>query len=907
MNLNKTANVVGLILFWGWNVLSIFLCVFLVGLAVLPFVFMAAINGEIPLSITLCLLILMITPVYSIYFGFKNPSKAVPFFFGVEIPVFILTIFRIFIVRELTLASGFLMLSAVLAVGIFAWSLKTESSESKRLNPYIATGVSTVVLITGLYVAILSGLYAFPMIIEFVKGLVSFDWWESIGFMDGLVFIMLALFFFGSLAFFVFPVFIAYFYPKFWVQKGKALASVFPKTKYYFVSLFVAVSWFGVFILVSHQGQADYVERLGKMTSSQQAIEMQNPKRVRKHLLKAYLNQYRYLGAKDQSRNLIPLYRRGVGSTVLGETAQDIQSFLLSPLLYKGKTSDGAMAGKLYTQLFDGSIQRDEQKAIRKALEATFNRDDVVAGLMNIGARNVLILEQNIQVEERGGYAVVEIEEVYENLTFERQEIFYYFSLPEDAAVTGIWIGQSDERQKMDAFIVAPRGAAQQVYEQQVRGNVDPALLEQVGPGQYRLRVFPIPVTKPRAQFSNNRRSNRTVQQEAMMRVHMRYVIPHGLSSGPTTQTEQVLPTLLEKRNVDWSRKTKRSLNGVPIRVKSEWMPAYDANRENETQGMTIALGERSMSLSMAPVTGEYDFGKLAVIVDTSYSMQANKDELGAILERLNVLETDNIADIDFFVSRDGDTPMSKAETYTLKDFTPFGSLTARSMITQFTELAESADYAGIILLTDKGLYGTDDKSKTLSLNAPLYFLHVDIAASAYDDDVLDLIYRTGGGVATSVAELQRQMSLNTPISRVSADRLWTISSSADGLRAGNSTDVKALAARQIILLGSFGQRPDPQTLDTFHDLAKKHDVVTPYSSMIVLVNERQEEALKKASEADDRFEREGRSGEETLTSPANPLVSGVPEPHEWLLILLSLLMLFWVWRNRDEWEHRLN
>ena len=72
---------------------------------------------------------------------------------------------------------------------------------------------------------------------------------------------------------------------------------------------------------------------------------------------------------------------------------------------------------------------------------------------------------------------------------------------------------------------------------------------------------------------------------------------------------------------------------------------------------------------------------------------------------------------------------------------------------------------------------------------------------------------------------------------------------------------------------------------------------------MIVLVNDRQKEALKKESEAEDRFEREGRSGEEALSSPANPLVSGVPEPHEWLLIILSILMLYILWRKREEWD----
>ena len=80
------------------------------------------------------------------------------------------------------------------------------------------------------------------------------------------------------------------------------------------------------------------------------------------------------------------------------------------------------------------------------------------------------------------------------------------------------------------------------------------------------------------------------------------------------------------------------------------------------------------------------------------------------------------------------------------------------------------------------------------------------------------------------------------------------------------------------------------------HEVAVRYSVVTPYSSMIVLVNEAQLEALRKASEAEDRFDRESESGSEQLSKPHSPMeVSGAPEPEEWLLILLACGMLFQV------------
>ena len=897
MRLSKTPNVIGLTLFWGWNVLSVFLSIFLIGLAVLPFVFMAAINGEIPLSITLCLLVLMVMPIYAIYFGIKQPGKAVRFFFGVEIPIVFLTIFRIFIVRELTLASGFLLLSAFVAIGVFAWSLR-EGKRSFKLNPYLKAAATTLVLVAGLYIAILSALYAFPLIIEFFKGFFAFNWLQGLTYGEGLLLIILALFLFGSLAFFVFPLYMGYFYPKLWIEKSLDTDAAFSKAKYYGVSAVVAVVWLGVFNIVSHQGQADYITRLSEMSVAEKRVEMRNPEEVRGRLLNAYLNEYRYLGIEAQSQNLIFMYKQSIGSESIGRAAQGIQSSLLKPLFYKGRQTDGDLAGKLYTDLFDSSIQRDETKAITKALEATFNRDEVVAGLMNIGARNVIIREQNIVIETQDNYSTVEIEEVYENLTFENQEIFYYFSLPEDAAITGIWIGRTDKREEMDAFIVAPRGAAQKVYEQQVRRNIDPALLEQVGPAQYRLRVFPIPVTQNRAQFGGRNGFGDLDEGLPFMRVHMEYVIPNG---GPN----QILPQLLEKRNVDWSRKTSRTLNGKNIGKTSEWMPAY----KEETQarlgsvGLAVPVGETVITLRPVPKSPNTSLGKLAVIVDTSYSMAANDNKLRQAIDSLNALQAAGLADLDVYIGSVEKGGMARMDALEIDSIKPFGSLTARRLLNQFSEMAEPENYRAVILLTDQGRYGTEGVFSAADLATPLYFLHIDKAAAAYDDDVLDLIYRSGGGVATSVQSLRRQLTLNGPATRVIENRVWSAAPNNRDAKIQSSVAAQALAARQLILMDSFGQPPTVETLDKLHALAKSHDVVTPYSSMIVLVNERQKEALRKESEAEDRFDREGRSGEESLSSPANPLVSGVPEPHEWVLIILSILMLLLLWRKRDQWD----
>jgi len=109
------------------------------------------------------------------------------------------------------------------------------------------------------------------------------------------------------------------------------------------------------------------------------------------------------------------------------------------------------------------------------------------------------------------------------------------------------------------------------------------------------------------------------------------------------------------------------------------------------------------------------------------------------------------------------------------------------------------------------------------------------------------------------------------------------------------------LAARRVILSEMQRQRgelDDPETLDQLHALAQENAIVTPYSSMIVLVTELQESLLEDLSELDDRYQREVEAVGETTPATQMPL-SGVPEPEEWLLIGLALALAAYVWFTR--------
>jgi hypothetical protein len=71
---------------------------------------------------------------------------------------------------------------------------------------------------------------------------------------------------------------------------------------------------------------------------------------------------------------------------------------------------------------------------------------------------------------------------------------------------------------------------------------------------------------------------------------------------------------------------------------------------------------------------------------------------------------------------------------------------------------------------------------------------------------------------------------------------------------------------------------------------------------MLVLVNDRQKEALKKAEEGKDRFDREVETGKQTATAPSDPFaVPAVPEPEEWALIIIALMFLTYTLSRRRQ------
>ena len=192
-------------------------------------------------------------------------------------------------------------------------------------------------------------------------------------------------------------------------------------------------------------------------------------------------------------------------------------------------------------------------------------------------------------------------------------------------------------------------------------------------------------------------------------------------------------------------------------------------------------------------------------------------------------------------------------------------------------------------------------------MTAPLWMVHLGgELPRAYADATLEAIQNSNGGVATDLETVLKRLATEEAIDASVVDGYsWTVGKSDSATVSDNG--LEPIAARQLVsqLAQKGKDKLSLQELDAIHQLAKDYDIVTPYSSMIVLVNDQQREQLKAAEAKADRFDREVETGVEQLETPFNPFegneVSGVPEPDVWILLGIVTLALFLVFQRQKE------
>lgn len=892
MKLKKIWEIPFQIFFWAFNIGLIFV----VYLAILPFLISGfivdALAGELPLDFFLPLIGLVAVPTASSMLSrlpaYRQPVSLLQVFYGVEAPLLILCTIRFFFLRELNPGVSLILLTGLLAIASYLYRLIKGDREDK-FAAWMQLISQSLMLVIACYLGILTLFYGLPIVWAFLAGVIHIiTHIEALtSFLSALP-LMLAysapiiVFLSILIALGTAPFGLVILYLKSWrshlnnfTQRFGALPGILGTTGAIF-------GWIFLLLILQKQPQVWALSALSqpvKTPEARQALVDKSPQ-IREGLLNAYLSRYRYVDSSDRPTGIGYLYQSVFGlDTPTRDSLDNIYKSLFSPFLYQGKASDSDKAEELYAKFFDTPILRAEREKISQAVGATWNRTEAKAGLLDINEKRVWLKEQKVTVKPHQNWGEVEIYEVYENKTLSQQEVVYSFSLPESAVMTGVWLGNSSDRSLAFPFTVSPRGAAQQVYTQEVNRRVDPALLEQIGPRNYRLRAYPVLTTAP-------------------LHLWLKYQVLQAENGNLP------LPQLSEKRNIFWTKDTKRTYNGKSIKnVDSDaWFADTAGSKLAKKTTLTAAIP--GYQVTAKPLDRADLFlpqgKKVAVVLDTSYSMGREADRVQKSADWLrSQLATSNDIDLYLTASEGGTSQrIDDLQGLDLNKVVFYGTLQPYQMLKQFTQLQAGSNYDAIVLLTDKGSYElSDENNKIPKPPAPLWMVHLGGIQPAYDDATFDAIQATGGGVGSEISEVMERMATQKAlVANITDGYAWEVREQNSDVNASVvRDDVAPFAAREVIsYLASQRDLNDVKSLDEVHKIAKNSQIVSPYSSMIVLVDDRQRQALKDAEKQSDRFQREVE--DKQLPKPQNnlsiPNVTATPEPEEWMLIAVAGLGL---------------
>lgn len=948
-------------LFWSWNL--IFLAFMTLGFAprIIPEMILAVGTSTIPASFLLYALILTAVPVVAIILGLtllrRAPARLFALGYVVEGPLMLMLAIRFFIIREAN--PGLVLILSVAGLGMvtFLWYVLDPGIELRKpITGWLRLIGLTLMLLVGLYAAVWIAFYVIPLAVLALRfvGYVLSDLprflqnlWKTLVELFGAGIVWVPFYLLGfvlllytATLFILTPLAVPLLSLRAWWRTLSVLISRqgWPRpTILVTVIVLVCVALFlGINQQPQHQAFALLESPPATLNEAQDLLEHQDS--IRTGLLNAYLAPFRYVSAVGEVVHIRGIYRDVFHmSEAKAAGVQELYESVARPLLYNPvhlpKSSllqdnvalrqEPQEAAELYQRFFDLPIVEGERQTIVRAVRSTWSIDQAEAAWQAVDDREVHLLRQEINLTENGDWAEVELYEVYQNQTNERQEVIYYFSLPESAVLTGVWLGNSPDRSERFVYQVAPRGAAQAVYRNETRQNRDPALLEQIGPRQYRLRIFPVP---PVQTTWDEQQAHTLVEEAPPLYMWLTY---STLAVGDAWP----LPHLAVKRNVYWNDATERLVNGAPIMVDGDaWLPAVVPAAEPvspRTHRVDLPGGESVLALPVSQVSLPAlptDL-RLAVLLDRSRSMAAHADRVTTAFTQLEEAAGPG-ASIDVYLTSSlyrGESP----SRVSMVDFDPqgvvyFGGQNAAELLAQFEAMREGSGYDAVLVFTDGSGYELGETNIDVSIPAaPVWMIHLgsDIPLG-YDDETLEAIQASGGGVvgeldqaltrlAVALAEGVRT-SVGEPTRRDVLDGyLWTVlpTAQAESVAGESSIDdgFAAFAARRLILAEMQRQRgklDQIYTLDHLHVLAQKYSIVTPYSSMIVLVTQGQQRLLEYLAQGSDRFEREFEDLSDTTPSTPLPL-AGVPEPQEWLLIGLAVAMLLWyTYRQRLVRQH---
>lgn len=492
-----------------------------------------------------------------------------------------------------------------------------------------------------------------------------------------------------------------------------------------------------------------------------------------------------------------------------------------------------------------------------------------------VEVQTVLMTYRKVTVkpELAGAAATVAIEEEYDNQTFQQQEVIYEFSLPTGAAVTGLRLGADLEF----PGVIAPKGAAQRTYEQQLQTRRDPALLEETGPGQYRLRVFPIPGKNDFNTLKGKRQ-----------KVEYTYAVTADPKGVP-------LPVVNKKTNVFTNTSTQWLLS-TGGRLKEDEKFAPGTGFDPCVQKVEQTIGGDSLTASVESVARSDKLKRLACGGIKEAMQSINGAKIGIFYDVSAANKDDQTwKDLTKMLNEDkGFVSRNTVELYKYNEI-----LGAPVRLTEeeiddvkinyfgrsnvWKALASLKDrYDMVIVVTGAKEAWTNQSMFAFSPATQVFIMHTGTVA-AYPMQITSKLTQSRGSVVSTVEEAVREYALEGatreelgPAAEV-IDRYFGVGFSGREMTsqipapvASENAGLEAVVNRALVKTAVAANPTDVSgniaILDQLNEFADAAQVVTPYSSLIALVNELQMQQLENWKQAYNRYQDQPVTGNIGIT-----------------------------------------
>ncbi len=477
--------------------------------------------------------------------------------------------------------------------------------------------------------------------------------------------------------------------------------------------------------------------------------------------------------------------------------------------------------------------------------------------------------EITVNTEANGLLANITIEEEYQNQTRQEQEIIYEFNLPDEAAFHDLKLGPNLEF----TGIVAPKGAAQKVYEQQLRQNRDPALLEQTGPNQYRLRIFPIPGNNDFNTLQGQRQKvsfSYSIAQNAGV-----FALPHYTKESNVFVDGSSSITLSYDGQISY---LKEELNELPAASEQ----VLDLCQKQETMNILVEAGRTARVIfhandpelqkiacgnveELLPLLKDY---RIAIVYDTSSNNQDDQT-LDKFADFLSKSDNNwlNEAQLDFYKFNQ---VVSQGEKITSENFKDLLAPIHFSKVSDFSKLGEiKAQHDLVVLVTSQDIDFSQLKNFPFSKPSMVYWVSEE-KLPALNMEMTSGLWQTGGGASTSIESALRNFLIKKTLAEKITDNALNLNQNLSleymGLSGNLSSDLfsGSTAFGKIAnkgLLKKFVQDQDQEVVGNINQLdqldlaARQANLVSPYSSLLALVNQQQLASLEREMARYSRFQ----------------------------------------------------